>query len=73
MGYTVTVAASGITYARQYASSGNYRYAGIAPLGSALSDPVWTIHRLTYASGAFVISQVATNVSWNNRASSTYT
>ncbi len=59
-------------YSRRYSQSGNYQYVGIAVAGSSESDPVWTIQRLTYASGVWVITQTATGVDWTNRASHTY-
>ena len=52
-------------------------YIGNAPIGSATSDAVWSIRRLTF-SGTLVTTQWAngadsnTNI-WDNRASLSYT
>lgn len=47
-------------------------YIGLAPLGSAESDPVWTIYRLVVDSGGNVTTTTATNVSWDDRLTETY-
>lgn len=62
-----------VNYSRQYAQSGNYQYAGMAPVGSALGASVWNIYRITYAAGKFVSSARAINGSWNNRVGLAYT
>lgn len=47
-------------------------YIGLAPLGSAESDPVWTIYRLVVDSGGNVTTTTSTNVSWDDRLTETY-
>ena len=57
---------------RRFDESGNYQYAGIAMGGSAEGDPVWMIHRLTYASEAYVETKVAVGVNWTDRYTHVY-
>lgn len=65
-------AAPGIT-AKQYASSGNYSYCGVAPAGSAQSSAVWSITRLLIDSAGNVTeTRCATNVAWTNYLTATY-
>lgn len=57
---------------RRYDESGNYQYAGFSAPGSAEGDAVWTIRRLEYASGEYVSTTEATNVTWTGRYGHTY-
>jgi hypothetical protein len=58
---------------RRYSQSGNYQYCGFAAAGSDEAASVWTIRRLTYSSGTYVITESATSVSWTGRSGHTYT
>lgn len=57
----------------RYDESGNYQYVGDGAPGTAEGAAAWTIYRLTYASGAYVETKSATNVTWTGRAGHTYT
>lgn len=51
-------------------------YIGTAPIGSATSDPVWSIKRISISGGSTVIdwansTDLSTNI-WDNRASLSY-
>jgi len=59
-------------YERRYDESGNYQYAGTAVEGSAEGAAVWTIRRLEYASGAYVSTTQAVDVTWTGRYGHTY-
>lgn len=47
-------------------------YNGYAPEGSLISDAVWTITKLTINPNGSVVRQVATNVKWIDRYTTTY-
>jgi hypothetical protein len=59
--------------ARAYEYAGGYHYQGTAPVGSATSAAVWTIHRMTFSAAGVTANLTATNVAWDNRVSATYT
>lgn len=67
------VGPAGMTYSRRYDQAGNYQYVGAAPTGSAETDPVWTVRRLTYTNGIYSLTETsANNVTWAGRASHAY-
>ena len=53
-----------------YEFSGGKHYCGTAPAGSATSDAVWLIHRLTIT--GTVLDEVAADVAWDDRLTTTY-
>lgn len=53
-------------------SSSTAIYAGEATLGTAVSATGWTITKYDLSSSSAASGKVATDVSWNNRASGTY-
>lgn len=52
--------------------TGTYTYIGKAPSGSATSSAVWTIRRITNATGSTYPVSGNALAAWDNRASETY-
>lgn len=49
-------------------------YVGIAVQGSATSDAVWFVEKITYdGSNNYSNSRVSVNIAWDNRLAATYT
>lgn len=60
-------------YARRFAWASPYSYSGRAATGSATSAAVWTIKRSQISTnGAITATLTATNVAWDNYATTTY-
>jgi hypothetical protein len=65
--------ASAPSYSRRFAWSSPYSYSGRAAAGSATSASVWTIKRSQVStSGAITATLTATNVSWDNYLTASY-
>jgi hypothetical protein len=70
-GYGITDAAQ--AYSRRFAWASPYSYSGRAAAGSATSASVWTIKRSQVStSGAITATLTATNVSWDNYLTASY-
>jgi hypothetical protein len=59
--------------ARRHEWASPYDYCAQAPAGSLESAEVWSITRLTIAANGTVVTETATNVAWDDRATATYT
>lgn len=63
----------GISKRHDYVATGyGVSYCGVAITGSADSDPVWRITRITVQSNGSTVTAIAVNVAWTNRLSVTY-
>lgn len=58
---------------RRHLYNGSYSYCGTAPAGTAESSPQWKIKRILVASNGTTTITTATNVSWTNVLTATYT
>lgn len=60
-------------YIGLYDSQGSTSYCGIAPFGSATSDPVWKVTKIIVNLDGSTTVTVANNIAWDNRLTETYT
>ena len=62
-------------YIQNFAYDANHQmqYEGYAPQGTADDADKWTIRKYTYSSGQQETIRIAKNVSWDDKASVSYT
>lgn len=57
---------------RAYNASNQVQYLGYAERGTDEADPRWVIKRYTYSSNLITEENIAKNVAWDDRTTSTY-